>query len=306
MFCRSAADLGSQLPPLAIGGQPIVPGRFLGSGATAAVYAAQYRGQSVVLKFFRPEHVATCKCEVANLRLVAKLGSAVSKLVAVSADHRLLLCTPVGRPFKRHPRQLLSRHDDNDDSPPFLLPAAEDFCDLVDILKQVHTKSHLVHRDLAWGNFFRNEANQMFLNDWSTAVPAKSHVQFSGALQLAPDHILKALKEDPAAEYTAQFSDDLEMVVKAVYGRSVVDFETIARTGDAGQLLSLWESALQRPGWQSMLKAARVSDYEKLKQLISTEADLRRESGQLAVLPAPNPHKKKPGEKRKTTREAAM
>jgi len=210
---------------------------------------------------------------------VAQLNPAVSTFVAVSTDHRLLLCSPVGIPFRRHPRQLLSRHEDNDNSPQALLLAAQDFCDLVDILERVHTECGLVHRDLGWGNFFRNEAgNQMFLSDWSTAVPAYTEDHFSGALQLAPDHILKVLKEDRAARYTAQYSDDLEMVVKAVYGRSMVDFVMIETTQDLDKLFSFWESALKPSRWQRMLTAARACDYESLKHLITSEAGLVSET----------------------------
>ncbi|KAL6054798.1 hypothetical protein QOT17_017169 [Balamuthia mandrillaris] len=145
---------------------------------------------------------------------------------------------------------------------------ADDFCQLVNILEQVHRNYGLVHRDVRLSNCFRHPATGMvFLNDWGCATKARKKVKFSGALQFAPEHVIQCWHLNETYEPT--FADDLEMVVKSVFQTLFfITFEEIRAEKEAEKIIKFWHYHLTPTIWSSMLAAAQKEEYESLKAQI--------------------------------------
>lgn len=125
----------------------------------------------------------------------------------------------------------------------------------------------MVHRDLKLDNWFlQSDKTTVFLNDWGSACAIGEFTQFSGSIELAPQHILSAISQGNL--YLPQPSDDLEMVVKCIWSRLSLEYREIPKESStkkrAAKLLSFWALQLQPEYWQEMLKAAKELNYSRL------------------------------------------
>ena len=114
--------------------------------------------------------------------------------------------------------------------------------------------------------------SQVFLNDWSFASRIGEIVTFRGNHRCAPDEILQLLASTPESEpvtYTASAAHDLETVVKLVY---CLRHNSWPVRDNSSDLLKFWTVHLNFYGWPDIVQAARSTNYERLRALISERA----------------------------------
>jgi hypothetical protein len=114
--------------------------------------------------------------------------------------------------------------------------------------------------------------SQVFLSDWSFASLLGEFVNYRGNHRCAPDQILQLLASTPESEpvrYTASAAHDLETVVKLVY---CLRHFSWPMGDDSADLLKFWTVHLKLYGWPEIVQAARSTNYERLRALISERA----------------------------------
>jgi hypothetical protein len=86
-----------------------------------------------------------------------------------------------------------------------------------------------------------------------------------GALQIAPDEVLKTL----GRKITCKAEHDLEMFVKAVFWRChLPDYTDILAEKSPERLLAFWNRWLALPPWPRLVGAARACDYDTVGELL--------------------------------------
>jgi len=100
------------------------------------------KGSTVVVKSFRPTRTTHLFAEERCLQELQDLVPLVPKIEGISDDRTALVLSPVGLHFSPYP-------DTGE-----LVPCGNDFAQLLDILKVVHSRQ-MVHRDVRICNFFR-------------------------------------------------------------------------------------------------------------------------------------------------------
>ncbi|KAL6076298.1 SAM domain (Sterile alpha motif) domain containing protein, variant 2 [Balamuthia mandrillaris] len=242
--------------------EPVIMNELLGIGGSAVVYSGQYKGDTVVVKRFNSaDNLYYLQNEKRCLEEVQDLVPSVPTLVADDEEQLVLLLSPVGGHFASR----LSHCTNHNTT---MLAMADDFCQLVDILEQVHHNYGLVHRDVRLSNCFRHlDTGTVFLNDWGCATKVGKKVKFSGALQYAPEHVVQCWHLNKTYEST--FAHDLEMVVKSVFQTLFfTTFEEIRVEEKAEKIIKFWRYHLAPTIWSSMLTTAQKGDYESLRKQI--------------------------------------
>lgn len=145
-----AAQLGAQIEDIQIRTLPckITIETHLGFGAVSSVWRGKYGNEEVVVKLYRPHNTNSINIEQENLVNLAKvheLNGLVPRLLGMDVNRRALVLSPVCKPFG---------NDLSDYCWGKAMPEPGHICQLVAILKLVHEKARLVHRDLAPRNFF--------------------------------------------------------------------------------------------------------------------------------------------------------
>ncbi|KAL6041644.1 Protein kinase domain-containing protein, variant 2 [Balamuthia mandrillaris] len=135
-----------------INNKPVIMNQLLGIGGSSVVYAGEFNGSEVVIKrFISKSYIPHLKTEKNCLLQLKELAPRVPLLVASSKEQLVLLLHPVGIKFVSRINQV--------NSTTLSLADANDFCQLIDILDQVHSKFNLVHRDVKLANFFKSQDN---------------------------------------------------------------------------------------------------------------------------------------------------
>ncbi|KAL6073720.1 SAM domain (Sterile alpha motif) domain containing protein [Balamuthia mandrillaris] len=247
--------------------EPVIMNELLGIGGSAVVYSGQYKGDTVVVKRFNSaDNIYHLQNEKRCLEEVQDLVPSVPKLVADDEEQLVLLLSPVGGHFASRLSHCTNRNTSHDRQT--MLAMADDFCQLVNILEQVHHNYGLVHRDVRLSNCFRHlDTGTVFLNDWGCATKVGKKVKFSGALQYAPEHVIQCWHLNKTYEPT--FAHDLEMVVKSVFQTLFfTTFEEIRVEEKAEKIIKFWRYHLAPTIWSSMLTTAQKGDYESLRKQI--------------------------------------
>jgi hypothetical protein len=108
---------------------------------------------------------------------------------------------------------------------------------------------------------------EIFLNDWGCATIIGEVTAFSGALKLAPDHVLRKMvsQKNLSAPYKVSQADDLEMIVKCLFMRLNYEFFTSPYlTSEPNELLKFWELQLAPPFWRNLVYLARSMKYDEM------------------------------------------
>jgi len=251
------AAIASTALPLA------VPAAAASSTAVATVPAASVAEQEVVVKVYKDEAARITEKDM--LQLLA--GCGVPRLIE-GEQAPYLIETPVGRPFVTSPLQIFTCVVTPvlDPMTP-IAPQAVYFCQLVDILEQCHKKG-VVHRDISFRNIFLDNTNdKLFLNDWGFSSKTNEEVNFRGNIKFAPDLLLQLDCQTLFAQYSPQPWHDLETVVKLAYAAQHPQRWPPAE--DSGALLAFWTKQLKLTPWPTLIKAARLSDYNELKKRLT-------------------------------------
>ena len=225
--------IGYSPPQVRVDGQDVAIRAFLGMGATAQGFLAEWRGSPVVLKLYNASGVdsQTRMAEVAALQ-AARGVRGVVQLVGQSGMDALLL-QPVGRvrySIRAPPRPgaaALSAAPApvgaSDAEVTVLRPTAADFCDLVDALAALHTVGW-VHRDPRPENFYRCSRGHLFLSDLGSAVEvgdgSRDALSRAWAFTYGPLAVLQALDTGLEAPVPTP-AHDFEQVARLVYAALV-------------------------------------------------------------------------------------
>ncbi len=292
LLCADLATLGLQ--QIAVAAKPcaddsaesipVALSAYLGQGSSATVWSARWRDRDVVAKLFR----ATGDLEVEHKNLVvAQKLEGVTQLLG--RGDRVLVLSPVGKSFVSPPSYSAT-------NAPVLLPSASDFCRLVEIVRRAHDPKvvGLVHRDLSPSNFFLGPdgvsppitmssepffppvselcLQNIFLNDWGSAVQVNAECAFAGALTFAATRVLRAARD----KIRMEGSLDLEMIVKVVFATlqpgyfdvHVPRLHSTSTPADLATAARVWDAIEALPAWAPLFNAAHSADYAQLQLLI--------------------------------------
>ena len=217
--------------------------RRLGKGATSAVYeAVASAGVHYAVKVMGRRQdlertlLASEKATLEGLhRLLAISQPGVRALVpvpvALLADDRVLVMTPVGRPLAGG-----------------RLTAAM-VASLVELLRIVH--ANYVHRDLRLSNLLQTEDGRLLVIDWGYAAPVARAAAPAGAVWHSPAHILQAAID--RRMYVTAAADDLRTLLRVCY----LDRRGVsAPKGEYDVVRDFWVGAIARPEWTAWGGAA--------------------------------------------------
>jgi serine/threonine protein kinase len=98
-------------------------------------------------------------------------------------------------------------------------PSAAEFCDLVDLVLQLHKQAKLVHLDLRPSNFFRDAAGRFFLSDLGSAVGVGESIDYLKpfAFTYGPMAVIQAMRRQPVQAVQAMYAHDYEQIARVVY-----------------------------------------------------------------------------------------
>lgn len=266
---------GWNVPKVKISGRQIGILQLLGSGATGNVFRGSLGKDPIVVKVFHSGSETAFATEVGALKTLDKcLGKLPRKCHVATllgeADpledgRKVLLLNPEGKPFACSATEQQCAAAGGEGP---LLTSSAHFCLLVDVLQFLHTYPKLGHRDVKLSNFFAFDGDSILLNDFGSSAPLGARTYFCGALQNAPLECVDAWKSNSLYEVKA--SDDLEMVVRAIFQRvSPQIYAVIQGSRDGDYLIRFWRKYTSGQPWQNMLQAASLCDYNQLKKLIS-------------------------------------
>jgi hypothetical protein len=285
LLCAAPSAVGHSLPVFTVDGQVVAISRFLGLGATSAGFCGVLNEAAVVVKQYRPDFESDLEREVL-LKLQQQDVPGVVRLVAVSdaVNHKGvpdLVLEPVGATsYSSHaepsfaPSPAVGLWHSALPVPAVAVahtvcqPKAQDYCDLVDALVNVHTAG-FVHRDPRPSNFFRTASGHFFLADFGSAV----HI---GAV--APSHLPHGCHYGPMAVLEAMAArhdlpasipeHDFEQVARLVFVTASQRFPV--KPTEIAAVLAWWTSTGQSPILQRLLGGAR-GNVAQFKECIQRE-----------------------------------
>ena len=191
----SLEDCGYSCP---IDDKNVQVGHSLGVGSTSYVYHGVEKSSRspVVIKIYKEEHLDSMKNEKCNLEYVKEKDVQNVPLV-VECQQKALILKPVGKCLE------------------IFKLTESDIIKLVGTLFDAHNKG-MVHRDISSRNLFKTDENNVFINDWGSAVHVEEHRQnYNGVTAEASPAILDALlsRTVPPPKY----NDDLHALARTLF-----------------------------------------------------------------------------------------
>ena len=112
----------------------------------------------------------------------------------------------------------------------------------------------------------------VFLNDWGSAVKVNEECAFAGALTFAATRVLRAARD----KIRMEGSLDLEMIVKVVFATLqpgyfdvlVPRLRSTSTPADLAAAAKVWDAIEALPAWAPLFDAAHSTDYARLQLLI--------------------------------------
>lgn len=135
------------------------------------------------------------------------------------------------------------------------------FISILCILKSAHSHG-IVHRDLRLTNILITDDGQPLLIDWGYAAPVGIAAPHRGSLHYASNEILTSDLES----IIPKAADDLHMLFKVTY----VHFfgsDGLPTADDPLAIAAFWDTKLESPFYQNILKACDLCDYDLLSSL---------------------------------------
>ncbi len=141
---------------------------------------------------------------------------------------------------------------------------------LVSLLAELHSFKY-VHRDIRPDNIMSTREHGLLLIDFGFAVKRQTIQPFYGTLHFASDAVLAKLINGQTS-FSCDGTEDLESAVRAIFAmvfhQVQRDLMAVDMT-DYGGIREFWKKAFSgKKPWLSCLKAARSSDYAKMKSTL--------------------------------------